>query len=207
MAYIIPAFVSVDVRRMWPKFFGRLYGVGTTTTGVTWNPQISHFKVGTGGWVDQGNGVKTRRNPVPDLRRSAGSSWTEGSTTYFLQDLDCVVDVDRAGGSQRYPASPGPVRATYLKDLSPTDLTYEDTNILRVRCLLDFDEFNIGATGTGVWTADGQPYPTDPELWEIGIYADHPHVLGEKLLVAYATFPKEVKNSDKQVENIVKIQF
>lgn len=200
MATIIPAYVTDDARRCWPKFFAGLFGIGTNTVpglegtpGVAWNPLITHFKVGTGGWIDQGNGVKTRRLPSPNLRRLAGPSWREGATTYYLQDIDTVVDADRASSQRLYT-----VRSTYQKQLTQADLTYEAPNILRVRCLLDFEEFNDDGAGAGA----------SPEIWEVGVFAAHPTVPApEMLMVAYATFPKEVKTADKQIENIVKVQF
>ena len=168
---VIPAVVTVDAREFWPKMFG----------GLATFKQILNFKVGEGGWVDPGGG-KEPRVPDASLRRLDNS----------LQDIDCIVDPTRALIDQRYPTES---RAYFQKDLDPADITFVSPSTLRVRCLLDFGEFND----------DG--YGNNPEIWELGIFSEHPTVGGAELMVAYATFPQETKDGTKQIENIIKIVF
>jgi hypothetical protein len=142
---------------------------------------IDTFRVGEGGWIDPGTG-RVRRAPVPDLRRLDSG----------LQDLDAAVDVTRGASSQRYPAAQ---RGVYEKALDPGDLDAEDPSTVRVSCLLDFGEFNDNGHGTS------------PELWEIGLFCTHPDNSSAKLMVAYATFPREVKTPDRQILNYVRVIF
>lgn len=181
---IIPAVVTTDARKFWPQFFGTLLGIsaGATTPGVAWNPLIKNFKVGEGGWQDFGAGA-VPRTPDPNLRLLTGS---------LIQDIDAIVDPTRALANQRYPTTG---RATFTKALTAPDFTFETASTIRIRCLLDFGEFNNDGFGN------------DPEIWEIGIFADHPTVAASFLMVAYATFPKEIKNGAKQLENVVRITF
>lgn len=181
---IIPAKVTVDARKYWPQFFGGLLGNPATTTivGVQWHPVITSFKIGEGGWIDPGSGRVRRDPPEDDLRRIDNN----------IQDIDAIVDPTRPIMSQRYPAVD---RASFEKALVLADFTYESLTTLRVRCFLDFGEFNDDGFGN------------DPEIWEIGLFSDHPTASGEKLMVAYGTFPVETKNVTKQLENIVRIVF
>jgi hypothetical protein len=183
MAFI-PAKVTEDARKYWPQFFGGLLGApgATTVVGVTWNGLIKTFKIGEGGWIDPGSGRVRRDPPEDNLRRLDNN----------IQDIDAIVDPTRLLINQRYPAVD---RASYEKALVPADFTYEAPTTLRVRCFLDFAEFNDDGFGN------------DPNLWEIGLFSDHPTVSGQKLMVAYGTFPVEIKNVTKQLENIVRIVF
>jgi hypothetical protein len=177
---IIPAKVTVDARKYWPQFFGGLLGVPSTTTlvGTSWNPIIKTFKVGEGGWLNPG---PTRRDPPEDDLRRLDNN---------IQDIDAIVDPTRPGLSQRYAADQ---RAFFEKAVTLSDMAFESPTTLRVRCLLDFGEFNDDGFGN------------DPEIWEIGLFSDHPTVAGQKLMVAYGTFPLETKNGSKQLENLVRI--
>jgi len=181
---VVPGVVTEDARKYWPQLFGGLLGDPSTTTsvGVSWNPVFTHFKIGEGGWIDPGGG-KVPRTPDAALRRLSSP---------LIQDLDAVVDPTRAVIDQRYASQE---RATFEKALVPTDFLFEAPTIIRVRCLLDFAEFNDDGFGN------------DPNLYEIGIYSDHPTESGEKLMVAYATFPLQVKDNSKQIENLVRIVF
>jgi hypothetical protein len=178
----ITATVTADARKYWSQFFGLLLGNPSTTTavGTTWNPTLRSFKVGEGGWTDPGSG-RVRRNPVDDNLRRLDNN---------LQDIDAIVDVTRATLDRRYPADS---RAFFEKALVPGDFTFEAPSTLRVRCFLDFSEFN----------SDG--FGNFPEIWEIGLFSDHPTTTGQKLMVAYAAFPKEIKNGSNPLENIVRI--
>jgi len=188
---VIVAEVTDDARKYWPKFFGGMEGTPGTPTvpgspPSVFDPRVKFFKVGEGGWVDPGSG-KERRTPDPSLRRLSSP---------LIQDLDAVVDATRAPAAQRYAATE---RATFKKDLTSSDLSFTSPSTLEIECLLDFSDFND----------DG--YGNDPEIWEIGIFTDHPEESGlgvdEGLMIAYGTFPLEVKDSTKQILHIVRITF
>lgn len=80
-------------------------------------------------------------------------------------------------------------RASFSKTLIPADFTFTAPSTMEVRCLLDFGEFNDDGFGHS------------PEIWELGVFD------GDGNMVAYATFPKQIKDNTKQLENIVKITF
>lgn len=180
---ILVAVVTQDAKKYWPQFFGGLLGNPSTSTvvGVSWNPIITSFKIGEGGWIDLGSG-RVRRDPVDDLRRIDNN----------IQDIDAIVDATRPGGLQRYPVAD---RATFSKNLTLGDFSFEGTSTLRVRCFLDFAEFNNDGFGN------------PPEIWEIGLFSAHPVVSGQKLMVAYVTVPKQIKNVTEPLENVVRIKF
>lgn len=191
---IILATVTEDARKYWPQFLGGLFGIGTVTIPATpvWNPLMFSFKVGEGGWIDPGGGP-VRRTPDPTLRMVV-------APPNDVQDLDAIVDPTRPLISQRYPATS---LATFEKALLPANLTYIAPSTLQVRCFLDFGDFND----------DG--YLNSPEIWEIGIFSDHPLFArvavgtpgAKRLMVAYGTIPKEIKDATKQIEHFVKIVF
>lgn len=181
---IIPAVVTVDAKAYWSQFFGGLLGDPSTTTsiGVSFDPVIKSFKVGMGGWIDRGAGP-VARSPDPTLRRVDNS----------IQDIDAIVDGTRSPPSaQRYPSTG---RASFEKTLTGGDFTFESPGTLRVQCFLDFSEFNDDGFGN------------PPQIYECGLFSDHPTVAGQKLMVAYATFPLETKDISKQLTNILRIQF
>jgi len=207
---IILATITSDARRYWPWFFGRKYAPGTVTDPgtPTWNPSLLSFKVGEGGWYDPGSGATTRV-PDPDLRRVDTS----------IQDLDAVVDGTRLSGI-RYSVIPATYsRAWFEKELTPSDFTYPDPlidpllapNTVEIRCLLDLPDFNDDGHGNA------------PEIWELGIFSDHPLYArdpiapdpsgssgptdAKRLMIAYGTFPKEIKYATNQIEHIVKLIF
>lgn len=181
---VITAVVTEDARKYWPQLFGLLLGDPSTVTdvGFSWNPAIKTFKVGEGGWVDTGAG-RVRRLPTDNLRRVDNN----------IQDIDAIVDGTRALVDQRYPAAAD--RAFFEKALITSDFTFEAPSTLRVRCFLDFAEFN----------SDG--FGNFPEIWEIGLFSDHPTAVGQKLMVAYGTFPLEIKDGASPVENVVRISM
>jgi hypothetical protein len=198
---IIPGVPTDDGRKYYSQFFGGLRGVPSSTTVVTagpvtvqWNPLILYFKVGEGGWIDPGSG-KVPRTPDSALRRFAPDP--------LIQDIDAIVDATR--GSPRYdgnPSNPTYSRGSFQKTLAPSDLTWETLSILRVSCLLDFGDFNEDYPASG----------RNPEIWEIGIFAQHPEIVtpapaGQLLMVGYGTFPMQTKNAGIQIENIVRLIF
>jgi hypothetical protein len=181
---IVAAVVTEDARKYWPQLIGGLLGVpGTpTSVGVTYDHRITHFVVGEGGWVDPGGGA-VPRTPDPTLRRLSAP---------LIQDLDALVDPTRAALDQRYLTDS---RATFSKALAPGDISFTGTSTLRVECLLDFADFND----------DG--FTNDPEIYEIGIFVDHPVEAGESLMIAYGTFPLQIKDNATQLLNVVNITF
>ena len=86
-----------------------------------------------------------------------------------------------------------------LKGASLTDVTFIAPSTIEVECLLDFSDFNDDGFGNA------------PEIYEIGIFSDHPVESGlasdQGLMVAYGTFPVEVKDNTKQILNVVRIIF
>jgi hypothetical protein len=103
-------------------------------------------------------------------------------------DLDIVLDAARLPINRRYPF-PGPGISSFSKSLIVTDFVFEPPNIMRINTLLDFIDWNDDGSGSS------------PQFWEIGIYD------GTGLLMAYGTFPKEIKTNIKQLENVVRISF
>jgi len=193
---VIPAVLTEDAIKYWPQFKAGLLGVpGTPTIPGTppsvYDPRIKFYKVGEGGWINPGSG-RERRTPDASLRRLA----TVGTPPWYVQDLDAVVDGDRAPASQRYAATE---RATFKKDLSVSDMLYVSPGIIEISCLLDFTDFND----------DG--YGNSPEIWEIGIFCDHPESgslpADAGLMIAYGTFPKEEKDATKQILNLVRVIY
>lgn len=196
---IILATVTEDARKYWPQFFGGLLSTGTNmlTTDVPpgpprWDPRLLSFKVGEGGWIDPGPGP-VRRTPDPTLRIIA-------APPNDVQDLDAIVDPTRPLISQRYPATS---IATFEKAFIPANLTYTAPSTIQARCFLDFGDFNDDGFGN------------PPEIWEIGIFSDHPSFArvaigtpgAKRLMVAYGTVPKEIKDATKQIEHFVRIVF
>ena len=197
---IILATVTEDARKYYPQFFGGLLGVSATTNPATpvWNPLITHFRVGIGGYT----GVLPR-TPDPTLRRIAVAPGD-------IQDLDILVDPTRLPINQRYPAKTIP---SFEKAFVPGNLTYSATNTIQANCILDYGDFNSDGVGA-------------PEIWEIGIFSDHPAFARvatlaapvvttygptlahpQRLMIAYGTFPKEIKDATKQIQHYVRVVF
>jgi hypothetical protein len=188
---VVVASIQDLTRQYWPQFFGGLLGIssGTTSAGH-WNPLIKSFKIGRGGWIDPGTG-KVPRTPDPTLT-----------------DLDIIVDYSRPLISQRYiPTLTGNIMFME-KTLTGADFTFVGPSSLQIRCLLDFGDFNdIQGTpsnppGGGVLAPAG----VNPDLWELGIFCDHPSGTGE-LMLFYGTFVAETKTNAKQIENDVLVTF
>lgn len=168
MANIIQAVVTQDALRLWPQMFVGL---------KDFKPVLS-FKIGEGGWVDNGAGPEPRE-PDPTLRRLDND----------IQDLDSIVDETRAAPDQRYTEDG---RFVFEKSFDPSDLTEVSPSGFKCRCLLDLAEANDDGFGN------------NPQFNEIGIFSDHPDFPGAQLLmVAYGTFSQEIKTSGRQLENMV----
>jgi hypothetical protein len=177
MAFI-PAVVTDDARMFWARYLAGDFA-GLLNLKI---PLIS-FRVGEGGWVDPGTGP-VPRIPDPTLRRLDN----------LLQDIDAVVDPTRPVISQRYPVTS---RANFEKLLLPADIEFDLPATVKVSCLLDFGDFNDDGFGNS------------PEIWEVGVFTDHPlYPPGtQKLMLAYGTFPMQVKNAAVQRLNVVRIIF
>lgn len=120
------------------------------------------FKLGEGGWQQSPAG-KIRRTPVGSLRRLDNN----------IQDIDAVVDTTRAVPDQRYlPAE----RYVYTQSFVAPDISYVAPYI-QCRCLVP----------TSSILDDG--FGNTPEFYEVGIFTDHPVTAGQKLMLAYGTFP------------------
>lgn len=169
---LINAVVTDKAREMWPKMFG----------GIVPFAAAAYFRVGEGGWIDPGSG-RTRRDP-PDRT---------------LTDLDLILDPARSVSSRRYFGFES--FGYYQKALTPSDLVFEGTSTLRVRCFLDFGEYNTknAAGATLVYNVGGLGVP--PEIWELGVYD------ASNNMIAYGTFPKQTKDGTKQIENVVRVVF
>jgi len=200
---VIPAVVTNGAREWWIKLFGGLAGVPAGATipnnpPTAWNPVIAYFKVGEGGWIDPGGGAEPRA-PEPDLVWVTSATYPDP-----FPDIDAAVDItrDAAAVPTRYGATS---RATFTKAVTFTDVSFIAPSTIEIECLLDFGDFNDDGNGNS------------PEMWEIGVYMDHPEfavpvvpagppsVGTPGLMVAYGTFPKQVKDATKQILNLVRI--
>jgi hypothetical protein len=205
MAYIL-ASITDDFRKYMPQFLGRMLGIsGGTSLPGAWNPLIKGFKVGEGGWIDPGTGAVPR--VVSGSNRFAAPPTANG-----LQDLDCIVDQGRSVMTQRYiTGNPTDRISTFYKPLINADFTWDplQPTTMRIKCLLDFAEFNLNTSTP----------PVAPHIWELGIFAEHPlyppsvpppvpplypgQTQDQLLMIAYGTFPLEVKDASKQIEHYV----
>ena len=207
----VMAVVTNDARRYWPQFFGQMLGVGGTSMAGAWNPLIKYFRVGEGGWMTSGPG-QVPRTPDADLRRVSTVLDYTSLIPIHLQDLDIIVDQDRLLVDKRYtdPTHQG----WYEQPLAPTDFTFVPPAspglgyTLEVSCLLDTGKFNDNGSSLS------------PQIWEIGLFADHPLVApsptvvnpptwppASRLMVAYGTFPMEIKINTRQIEHKVHLIF
>lgn len=142
---------------------------------------VTHFKVGEGGWFF--NPVTLQREPrTPDPS---------------LTDLDLIMDLGRVGPAKRYNVAEN--FAYYQKTLLLADLIFDSPTTLRSNCLLDNPEFNTKNAGVLIYDVGG-PY-LSPEIWEIGLFD------ADGVMIVYGTFPKEVKDPSKQIENFVRLVF
>lgn len=184
---ILDAVVTEDAAKFYAQFFGGVLaapGTPTNTATPVWDPRWKYIRWGEGGWIDRGSGA-VPRDPSPSLRRL---------TSPLIQDLDAVVDGTRTGPDQRYPAADG--RAVFQKAITYlTDVVFEAPSTVRVRALLDYGEFNADALGN------------PPEVWELGIFSDHPTISGQLLMVAYATMPGTAKTAGVQIERFLRLRF
>jgi hypothetical protein len=169
---LINAVVTDRAREIWPKMFGSI---------LSFSP-VSYFRIGEGGWHDPGTG-RVRRDP-PDRT---------------LLSLDLIADPARAIIDRRYFGFES--FGYFQKSLTPSDLVFEGTSTLRIRCFLDFGEYNTknAAGATLIYNVGG--LGVSPEMWELAVFDAANNML------AYGTFPKQTKDVTKQIANEVRIVF
>ena len=187
---VVVATVTDLARQYWPQFFGTMLGItsGASTPG-NWNPLIRSFKIGRGGWIDPGTGKVPR---TPDSS---------------LTDLDVILDYGRSAPAKRYTSLSGNIMFVE-KTLALSDFTFTAPSTLKIRCLLDFPDFNDiqGTPSTPPGGGVLPPAGINPDLYELGVFSDHPSGTGE-LMVIYGTFNAETKTSAKQIENDALLTF
>ena len=168
---VVNAVVCDKARETWPQMFG----------GLTLFRPISYFRVGEGGWIDPGAGRERR---IPDRT---------------FTNLDLALDPGRAIIDRRYDGLES--FGYFQKALVPGDFVFEGPTTLKVRCFLDFGEYNTkNAAGTTlIYNVGG--LGVSPEIWELGLFDTNNN------MVAYGTFPKQIKDGTKQIENGVRIVF
>lgn len=143
--------------------------------------QITKFRIGEGGWF---------YNPLPAAREPRVPDPT-------LTYLDIVQDQIRLPIDKRYNV--GENLGYFEKNLVPSDFSFESPTSLKVSCLLLNTEYNAKNAGTLVYDVGG-PY-TSPEMWELALFD------ADDVMVAYGTFPKQIKTGANPIENIMRITF
>lgn len=125
---------------------------------------------------------------IDEFQVGEGGWETTPAGTFPRTPDPSLTKLDADENPSRYPADS---RATYAKLLViPGDMTFVTPSTLEVACSLLALEF----TDDGFFNA--------PEIWEIGLFSDKPG--GGRMMVAYGTFPKEIKNP-VPLDNVVKI--
>lgn len=81
----------------------------------------------------------------------------------------------------------------YQKDIGAANVTHDGSGTVTVVCKLDLNE--VGLDGNGILV------PTDPHLFEVGIFDDN----GD--MMAYATYDEEVKIPGKAIDISIVITF
>lgn len=94
-----------------------------------------------------------------------------------LTDLDCIVNPTRYGATSI---------ANFQKALVLVDFTWTSPGTVEALCLLDFGDFNNDGFGNF------------PEIYEIGLFIG-------PIMVAYGTFPVEIKSPAVQIPNLVTV--
>lgn len=159
------------------------------TSGVTnpltpaWNPLLTRgfFKVGEGGFIGSGLS-KINRTPDPNLRRF---------TAPLIQELDAVVDTTRSSNI-RYATDE---RFTFQKNLTVGNFTFIAPTTIEIACTLNTGECNNDGFGNS------------PELWEIGIFVEHPEIVGQSLMCIYGTFPVITKLAGQTAQIKVRVTY
>lgn len=136
---------------------------------------VSFFRIGEGGW----------QTPGP-VRRDPDRTFT---------DLDLILDPGR--GVPRY--NTGTSYSYFQKSLLPGDIVFEGPTTLKVRCFLDFGDYNAKSSGTVVYNYGS--LSANPQMWELAVYDAASNML------AYGTFPQQTKDGTKQIQNDVRIVF
>jgi len=100
-----------------------------------------------------------------------------------LTTLDCVANPGR------YPSDSV---ATFSKALAAPQFSWSG-NVLSVACTLDFGEFNDDGFGN------------DPEIYELGLFGPNTLTGMGQIMLAYCTFPVQVKNVAVTFPNVVRL--
>lgn len=214
---VIHAVITEDALRYWSQALAgsylanaaRISDVDGSLISVTVPPPIpfktiTHFVIGEGGWIDGPLG-RVPRVPDPALRRFV---------TPFDQTLDAIVDIDRPTAQRYLPVPPATSqiednqRFTYSKPFVLGDITRVGDGTIECKCYLDFAD--TGGTpsipGTSVNNDGSTIASSSPEFYEIGIFTDHPTQSGS-LMIAYGTFPRQIKTVGTALNNFVLISF
>jgi len=157
-------------------------GVVTTTAREKWARTDVH--------LDTHPQLKFFRFGMGGWEDSGGRVLVPRTPDPTLTDLDCIINPSRYPGAAELRF----VWDSWLDYVSPNlqrfqggDLWYEIPRTAVARCLINFDESNDRGDGEA------------PEFWEMGIFDED----GD--MVVYATFPKETKTEDVELEKEVRI--
>lgn len=140
---------------------------------------FTHFRLGEGGWIATSAG-RAPRTPIRDLT-----------------SLDIIEDVGRPAGSRFYDV--GENLGYFEKVFVPGDFSYVFPGILKISSVILTTEYNFKNVGTLIYDVGG-PY-TSPEIWEIGLFD------ADDDMIIYGTFPRELKDATKQIENLVRLMY
>jgi len=110
---------------------------------------------------------------------------------------------DPGGGKEPLPpdialtdvtAAGFPVGSQYIftKNLAGTDVTFTAPTRLEIRCFVGASEANDDGSGAA------------PEFFELGIFDG---ASGAGTMLAYSTFPIEIKTSSKALEHVIFVDF
>jgi hypothetical protein len=98
--------------------------------------------------------------------------------------LDATLDLARPLPSKRYPTNS---LFVFQKSFIGADLVFVSPSTMRCRCFLDFGEANDDGFGN------------PPEFWELGVFD------AANVLLGYGTFPLQLKDGTKQLENFMEL--
>lgn len=105
-----------------------------------------------------------------------------------LTDLDVIENPTRYPADERYSWNSWVDNvAPYPQRFEAADLSFQTPRTAVARCLVHFEEANDRGDGEA------------PEFWEIGVFDE------DDEMVVYATFPKETKTEDHELEKEVRL--
>lgn len=137
-------------------------------------------------------GTETFAIPLSFVMGEGG--WTDpGGGKEPLPPDATLVDVTGLNPNGLNTSSyPSGSQFTFAKVLSGLDLTFTSPSRLEVRCLVIASEANDDGTGA------------PPEFFELGIFDG---ALGAGTMLAYSTFPIEIKTASKALEHVIFVDF